>query len=124
MSHYIFGPQLVGVILYLAGFIIQRFPPKKINNWYGYRTASSMKDQQSWDEANRYSARLMMRVGLISLITGIIVTTIVNYLLADKKMAEGLMAGITIASAIIPAVLVITSTERHLDKIFNNNEIR
>ena len=56
---------LVGIIFILAGAIMYVFPPKKINGLYGYRTASSMQNQQKWDFAQTYSAKIMMLTGLI-----------------------------------------------------------
>lgn len=120
IGNYIFGPQLVGIILFVLGLIMQKFPPKKINNWYGYRTVSSMKNQEIWEEANRYSARLMARIGMILLIAGIAITLLISYLIVNKRTVEGLMAGITIISGILPAILMITQTEKHLNKTFNN----
>ena len=52
-----------GLIFLLAGFIQQRFPSKKINHLYGYRTSNSMKSQESWDFAQEYSAKKMMKMG-------------------------------------------------------------
>lgn len=125
VSDYIFGPQIVGLIMALVGLIMHKFPPKKINSLYGYRTNSSMKNQQTWDEANRYSAKLMMWIGFILSIAGVAITLLVGSLVTDKSTTSGLMAGITIASAILPAVILIAQTESHLDKTFNKkNEIR
>lgn len=39
-------------ILFLLSVIFWKFPPKKINNWYGYRTHKSMLNQQIWEFAN------------------------------------------------------------------------
>jgi len=55
----------VGILFILAGAILYVFPPKKINGLYGYRTSSSMKNQQKWDFAQKYSAKIMMLTGLI-----------------------------------------------------------
>lgn len=52
-----------GLIFLLAGYIQHRFPPKKINHLYGYRTSTSMKSQESWDFAQQYSAKKMMQMG-------------------------------------------------------------
>ena len=49
---------LVGIVFILAGSIMYVFPPKKINSFYGYRTASSMQSQQKWNFAQTYSAKL------------------------------------------------------------------
>ncbi len=56
-------PLLVGIIFIIAGLIMLKFPPKKINMLYGYRTLSSMKNQKNWDFAQRYSSILMMYCG-------------------------------------------------------------
>lgn len=56
---------LVGIVFILAGAIMYVFPPKKINSFYGYRTASSMQSQQKWNFAQTYSAKIMMLTGLI-----------------------------------------------------------
>jgi hypothetical protein len=42
-------PSTSGLIFMLAGFIMLKFPPKKINSLYGYRTSSSMKNQERVD---------------------------------------------------------------------------
>ena len=53
-----------GLIFLLAGYIQHRFPPKKINHLYGYRTSTSMKSQENWDFAQQYSAKIMMQMGI------------------------------------------------------------
>ncbi|MFF2912422.1 SdpI family protein [Paenibacillus sp. NPDC057934] len=55
----------MGLIIYGARLTVKKKPPKKINSLYGYRTKRSMKNQLLWDEANRYSAELMIRYGLV-----------------------------------------------------------
>ena len=52
-----------GLIFLLAGWIQFRFPPKKINHLYGYRTSTSMRNLEGWAFAQRYSARRMIRLG-------------------------------------------------------------
>lgn len=55
---------LVGLVFSIAAFISMKFPPKKINGLYGYRTSRSMKSQENWDIAQRYSSQLMLKQGL------------------------------------------------------------
>jgi uncharacterized membrane protein len=125
LSHFIFGPQLVGIVLVVIGLIMQQYPPKKINGLYGYRTFASMKNQQTWDVANRYAARLMTVIGFWTFIAGVAVTAGLNYLMADGFKLRGFIAGISIVLSIVPALLIIILTEKHLDRTFNNkNEIR
>lgn len=61
-------PGLVGIIFIITALILFRFPPKKINWFYGYRTIKSMKSQEAWDFAQRYSSRLLLFSGFILLI--------------------------------------------------------
>ena len=53
---------LGGLIFLIAGYIQHRFPPKKINHLYGYRTSASMKSQESWDFAQEYSAKKVIKI--------------------------------------------------------------
>lgn len=45
-----------------------RYPPKKINDFYGYRTNRSKKSQEHWDFAQIESAKYMKQSGYYSLI--------------------------------------------------------
>lgn len=63
---------LVGLIFIVAGLIMFKFPPKKINSLYGYRTNSSMKNQSRWDFAQKYSSKEMIKFGFVLMITSII----------------------------------------------------
>lgn len=57
-----------GLIFILGGWIFLKYPPKKINNWYGYRTPSSQKSQERWDFAQEYSSKQMIRIGIVFMI--------------------------------------------------------
>lgn len=70
---------LFGAVIIIAGIILSLFPPKKINSIYGYRTASSMRNKENWDKANKYSSRLMIIFGIvILLISFIFKSTMIN----------------------------------------------
>lgn len=62
---------LVGSIFIIAGFILYKFPPKSINELYGYRTKNSMRNIERWKFAQTYSARLMMYLGAVYLLLAI-----------------------------------------------------
>ena len=59
---------LCGAIYVLTAWIMLRYPPKKINDFYGYRTSRSKKSQDHWDYAQVESARYLKQVGYYSLI--------------------------------------------------------
>ena len=52
-----------GAIFIVTGLITLKNPPKKINDWYGYRTVSSKKSQERWDFAQKHSSKRMTKVG-------------------------------------------------------------
>ncbi|OMP32016.1 SdpI family protein [Mangrovimonas sp. DI 80] len=53
-------PASSGTIFVLLGLIMLKFPPKTINPIYGYKTGSSMKNQERWDlRSNRHIKQLM-----------------------------------------------------------------
>jgi uncharacterized membrane protein len=67
---------IVGFVFAVAAFIILKFPPKKINSIYGYRTSRSMKNQENWDLAQRFSSQLMLKQGLIMLVLALILAVL------------------------------------------------
>lgn len=58
-------PLSSGIIFLIVGLYTLYYPPKKINDLYGYRTAASMKNQKRWDFAQVYASKAMIKVGLI-----------------------------------------------------------
>lgn len=67
---------IVGFVFALTAFITLKFPPKKINSIYGYRTSRSMKNQENWDLAQRFSSQLMLKQGLIMLLLAFILAVL------------------------------------------------
>ncbi len=65
LNNSLFGmPFIAGIGFIIAGLITSKFPPKKINMLYGYRTSSSMKNQKQWDFAQLYSSKIMLLGGI------------------------------------------------------------
>ena len=57
IAEYVMGmPFLTGLIFFFAAIIMYYYPPKEINSLYGYRTSSSMKSEERWDFAQRFSS--------------------------------------------------------------------
>lgn len=57
-----------GIIIVLVGILLWAYPPKKINELYGYRTKASMKSQEAWDVAQKCSAKMMLVFGALCLV--------------------------------------------------------
>jgi uncharacterized membrane protein len=62
-------PLLAGIVFVVVGYFFFKNPPKKINSFYGYRTARSKKSQEHWDFAQNYSAKEMMNLGFFLALT-------------------------------------------------------
>ena len=78
----------------ITGLILFKFPPKKINSLYGYRTSSSMQNSERCDFAQRYAAIEMMKQG--GLLTISAVSGYLYYPTAKIAMLLGLALMITI----------------------------
>lgn len=117
MNDAIFDNQLFvitagyGVISVIAGLIMYRFPPKEINDLYGYRTSSSMKNQQQWEFAQRYSSKEMMKVGVINMLISVIGLGIHIPDIFSMILGLGIM--------ILSVVILFIRTERAIKKRFN-----
>lgn len=52
-------------LLFLLSILFYKFPPKKINSLYGYRTVKAMQNQQIWDFANSvFNKNLLIYSGI------------------------------------------------------------
>jgi len=118
LFNWLFGPHILGIIFLILGVIQQYYPPKKINNWYGYRTTISQSSQRAWDEANRYSANYMIKLGIVVIILGIITTTLLHFIPMPVKVWNGLTIFSVMLGGIMPPLFMIVATEKHLQKQF------
>ena len=101
---------LVGTIYILAALISHFFPPKKINHLYGYRTVNSMKNQEQWDFAQKYSTIQMVKAGFLMVILSAIGFVI--------PLSENLNLILGLSLAILITFLMIFSVEKAIKKKF------
>ncbi|MFA7325984.1 MAG: SdpI family protein [Candidatus Kapaibacterium sp.] len=62
-------PILTGPVVIIIILITLKFPPKKINSLYGYRTKRSMASPEAWEFAQPYSGKMMLRYMVIYILT-------------------------------------------------------
>ena len=67
LSSFICGIAFVGM-----GLVMYYYPPKKINDLYGYRTGSSMKSQERWDFAQHFCAVQAMKVSVVMILLSLL----------------------------------------------------
>ena len=93
-------PTLTGFIFIVAGFIQYKFPPKSINAFYGYRTNKSMRNQKSWDFAQLYSSKLMMKSGLMLILIGVVALIYTPHETIGAIIAVGLLIATVVTLAL------------------------
>lgn len=97
---------LIGLLFVIMGLILQRFPPRKLNSWYGYRTTRSMSDQATWDMAQQVASKEVLKMGVV-----LCIMSLLGFLISwfgDRAFIVGL--GLVIFST----VMMIVRVERKL----------
>ncbi len=102
---------LVGLSFIIPGLWMYYKPPQKINQKAGYRTNRSMKSQEAWDFANKYSGAKMTQSG-IALMLG---SALIHFLFQDLEWV--FVASLVIGSILV-AAYVLVFTERELKAKF------
>jgi uncharacterized membrane protein len=95
-------------LLFLISIIFWKFPAKKINNWYGYRTPKAMLNQQIWDFANSiFNKNLVIYAG-ISFLGGLVFANFATKELTWQPMVLVLLS----------VIVSVIKTERALNDNF------
>ena len=104
LLHLFIGPSLLALACYFHST-----PPGEINNAYGYRTAASMRNQETWDEAQSYSSRALIVAALATM----------AYQVASCFLMKPIVSLITSCVVLVTATcLCIPLTELHLKTRF------
>ena len=111
-SH-IFLHILIGPLMLVISLIFFYFQPKKINPIYGHRTSMSMKNQNTWKEANKRSTHMMILVSALTCFLQV-VGIVFNFNL-DTTI---LNATVFLVISLIIGVIVI---EKQLKTIFDKD---
>ena len=93
----------------LLGWLLKKFPPKKINHLYGYRTQRSMKNQATWEAANTYSSLVFFKVSLYSFF----IPVALYFLYPQQNVL------FTIITNTLLLLYVLYATEKHLKARFD-----
>ena len=109
---------LIPVMMIFIGVFFLKFPPKKINRFYGYRTASSMKSIYTWEFSHIYCGKLLIPFGLMTLFPSLILAVFVFNMPSDITSA---VAGVLCVLQIVPIVVAIALTESAINKNFDKS---
>lgn len=113
----LFMAILCPVILIIMGLLFRKSGPKKINSIYGFRTAMSMKNRDTWEFAHRYCGRLSLYIGLIMLIPSVVPML---FVIGDIKLS-GIIGILICFIDMIPLFVIIVLTEKALQKTFDKD---
>ena len=98
-------------LLFLISIIFWKFPPKKINNIYGYRTHKAMLNSKIWDFANAiFNKNLLIYAG-ISFLAGLVFA---NFATAELTWQPMVLVLLSILVSVI-------KTERALNENFTED---
>jgi len=95
-------------LLFLLSILFYKFPPKKINSLYGYRTVKAMQNQQIWDFANGVFNKNLLIYSGISLLGSVLLASFTSKELTWQPMLLVLLC----------IVVSILKTERSLTDNF------
>ncbi|MCI9578260.1 MAG: SdpI family protein [Oscillibacter sp.] len=101
----------------LLGRSFANNPPGEINGGYGYRTARSMRNRETWAFAQRYSGRFWVRAGQPVLAVSLVWMA----LLFGRGIAKVGYSGMILTGLqLVPFLAVIPATERALKREFDD----
>lgn len=112
---------LIPVIMLVFGCLFHRSAPKKINVWYGYRSARSMKNEDTWVFAHQHIGRTWMIAGAVLLVISVIPMIAVCGKDDDTVSVVSL---VLLFVQMLPMIMSLIPTERALKRTFDENGIR
>jgi uncharacterized membrane protein len=101
----------------MFGWLFMKYPPRTINHIYGYRTAMSMKNKDTWNFAHKHCGKIWYYVGIIMLPLSVI---FMLFFIDKETSTVGTFGA---ALIIIQTLILIASTfpttvalHKHFDK--------
>ncbi len=109
---------LIPLLILIIGILFKKRNLPRINFFLGYRTPLSMKNEKTWEVANRTLGKVWLWVGAITLPVSIF--SILPFL---NKSEDTLGTAITIISFIQVLIIVLTiiPVEKKLRETFDKN---
>lgn len=112
---------LIPLLMFVFGRIFERHAPGRVNGVYGYRTARSMKNQETWDFAHQCCGRIWQKAGSIM---GLISVTASVFVLTLGESEASYVCIALIALQTVVLIVSIYPVERALKEKFDENGIR
>lgn len=99
------------VFMLALSIVFLKFPPKKINDLYGYRTNRSKKNKDIWVAANSYWTSLFFKLNIAAFAIPLLL-----YFIYPEQMVL-----ITVVVSTFLLLTTIPTTEMYLNKNFDKD---
>jgi uncharacterized membrane protein len=100
-------PLVMGLAYYIIGYMMIKNPPKYMSGMYGYRSKRSKLSQKHWDFAQKFSAILLKKFGVLCF-------PFCSLALVSDGKSETFLLLLVLAISFFPALIVIVQTEKFL----------
>jgi len=104
---------LIAIALNILALIYKFFPPKTINTLYGYHMKSSMRNQDTWMEANMYAGRLLLLLSILFLVAALISTNLLDFSFIELSLYA--------FALLVSCAGIYYLTEMHMKNVFDEN---
>ena len=109
---------IIPLLMIVAGWMMWKHTPKRINRWYGYRTALSMKNEQTWKFAHMYAGRLWCFIGFVMLISSVLICIPFVH---SSAAVVGIVGLVVTSVQVIVLIASVFPTEAALARTFDEN---
>lgn len=113
-----FNNLFIPILMILVGGMTKKHPPKTINDFFGYRTPMSRKNQETWEFANRYCGALWQKIGRWELLTSVLIQ--IPFIGASEDTIGFLGIGVIVVQTVL-MLLSILMVERKLKETFDRD---
>lgn len=107
---------IMSVLMIVFGRMLKKNPPKKINGLYGYRSARSFKNMDTWKFAQEYCGEIWVKFGIVLMPLSLVVLLFTDRSYNFISVIVILIYFVQIAVLFVSVFL----TERALKKWFGN----
>ena len=109
---------IIPLMMIIAGWMMWKHTPMHINRWYGYRTALSMKNEQTWKFAHMYAGRLWCIMGIVLLIPSVLIWIPFHQ---SSVTVVGIVGLVVTTVQVIVLIASVFPTEAALARTFDEN---
>jgi uncharacterized membrane protein len=105
---------LPGILALISGIYLKYFSHAYPDTRIGYKTDLTIKNAQTWKEANSFSGKVFIGVGIFNLV----LWPLASYIFREWP-SLAIMSYLLFI--VLSMCILISTTEKHLNKVFDRN---